>query len=458
MCILRAKMNIINEAEIVTISIIGTQKIIPEKVYRLINYVYSIRLDDSLLLYNCLTNELILLDSTEEKVLYNINTENEIVKALIKKWFIVPQDFSESIFCNQINNIMNLAIQSNLKTKPLANYTIFTTTECNARCFYCYEAGAKKFSMSDKVANDVADYIIKHAKNETIKINWFGGEPLYNFKVIDTISSILRKNGASYTSKMVSNGYLFDDNIIARATKLWNLKKVQITLDGTEEIYNKCKAYITTDDISPFRKVIDNIKKLVANDIQVTVRLNMDNHNYENLFKLVDYLAAEFIDKKNIGVYVKMLYDEFSNMHCEDDRVSLYKKFMELNDYIYSKNIACTYGLKKFLKYQNCTADADNATTVLPDGRLGKCEHYIDGNFWGSIYSENKDYEVLNRFKERIPHTKDCEDCCFLPNCIKLKECSNTRVNCGDDEIKLKLYDLNRRISNTYRRWRDLHK
>ena len=61
---------------------------------------------------------------------------------------------------------------------------------------------------------------------------------------------------------MISNGYLFDDTIIEKSVNDWNLNSVQVTLDGTEEVYNKIKSYICHDLISPFMRVIENIEKI----------------------------------------------------------------------------------------------------------------------------------------------------------------------------------------------------
>ena len=47
---------------------------------------------------------------------------------------------------------------------------------------------------------------------------------------------------------MISNGYLFSEEIIDRAARLWELRNVQITLDGTEKVYNETKAYIAPKD------------------------------------------------------------------------------------------------------------------------------------------------------------------------------------------------------------------
>ena len=101
--------------------------------------------------------------------------------------------------------------------------------------------------MTEGMARRVADYIIHHYNGEKLTLHWFGGEPLYNKPVITQICLLLKEAGVEYSSQMISNGYLIDDEITREAKTLWNLKKIQITLDGTEKIYNQIKAYIYKD-------------------------------------------------------------------------------------------------------------------------------------------------------------------------------------------------------------------
>ena len=92
--------------------------------------------------------------------------------------------------------------------------------------------------MDRETADRVISYIKEHCGGQQVKLSWFGGEPLVNHKVIDQICNGLRNDGIPYESRMISNAYLFDDTIVAKAADLWNLKNIQITLDGTEVVYN----------------------------------------------------------------------------------------------------------------------------------------------------------------------------------------------------------------------------
>lgn len=73
--------------------------------------------------------------------------------------------------------------------------------------------------MTEETAEKVARYIITHApKGIDIRLDWFGGEPLYNEKVIDIITSRVASAGFNFSSSMISNGYLFNDTNLRKAS------------------------------------------------------------------------------------------------------------------------------------------------------------------------------------------------------------------------------------------------
>ena len=138
-----------------------------------------------------MTKELLSLDAEEISSLDNedYSVDDPIIVELIKKWFLVPVNYNEKKLSDQI-----CALAKAVTLKPGINScNIFTTTACNARCFYCFEAGAKKRTMTGETAISVADYIIDNCIDNKITLQWFGGEPLCNHKVIDIICNKLKE-------------------------------------------------------------------------------------------------------------------------------------------------------------------------------------------------------------------------------------------------------------------------
>lgn len=432
--------------------IIGNQSVVDDAKYRLLNNVIIEKIDNYVLLYNLITDELILLSQAEYAALKEYDINNSNVATLIKEWFIVPEQFDDAQFFNQIKSFADIITDNESKKNGITDYIIFTTTDCNARCFYCYESGCSKISMTEAIANDVSNYIINKSNNNKVKIGWFGGEPLYNNKVIDIICLNLKKRNVEYSSSMVSNGYLFDEELLYKAVNLWKLKKVQITLDGTEEVYNRFKNYVYNEG-SAYVRVINNIKKLLDIGIKVNIRLNMDEHNAENLHLLVDNLAEQFGNYDNIMVYTHLLFDNTSGgqqVKTDEQRHNLYKKMTDLKKHIVDKGLSGNPTLSTNIMFNHCMADSLSSTTILPDGRLGKCEHYLEDNSWGSIYSDKEDLKVVNSFKKRYPDLELCKSCPIRPRCIRLKKCPNEDNKCNNEIQEYKIEGIKRQMVNTY--------
>ena len=419
----------------------GEQKIKDES-YRLISYIHKYEIDNGLLIYNSMSRELVFLENEEAEAFNKIDTDCQVIKELIARWFFVPQGHDDYLLFKQTDSLMRL-IADNNKNVPLTNFVIYPTTDCNARCFYCFELNRNHMHMSLQTAQDVAQFIIKRSEGKDIFISWFGGEPLYNYPAIDTISQILKDNSVKYNSMMVSNGYLFDEELVGKAKSLWNLSHTQITLDGTEKIYNRIKAYIYKDNLSPFIKVIDNIELLLKNGISVNIRLNMDNHNCDDLEQLIDFLVDRFADyEEKYRIYLALLYEYNSKPKLQEDRWQLYARYIQLVDYIKSKNINSRVSIETFRKFVHCMADNNESTTILPDGKLGKCEHFTDDNFYGSIYSDEVDQKVINEFKEYTDYGEKCHTCPFQPMCLPLKKCPGTTYRCDKYDKLIKEAEL----------------
>lgn len=444
-------MKIIRSAALAESSCLGKQKIDLSKKYRLISYNMQVDTSDGLLLYNNLTDELVLLDDYDKAVIEQHDFSSVVFNTLIEKWFFVPELYDDVTLCNQVNSFMHLIYDAafNSKKNAITEYTILTTTECNARCFYCYEAGREKITMTESVANDVADFIIKSAADEPVTFRWFGGEPLYNLKAIDVICTKLQESKIQYQSDMISNGYLFDEKIIAKALRLWNLKSVQITLDGTENVYNRCKSYIYADG-NPYRRVIGNVELLLKSGINVKIRMNADEHNFQDLFNLTDFLYDTFGKYSNFKVYSHLLFEDGNNLRSYDRRRAAFSKHIELQDYISQMGLQVKYTLKDYLRYHQCMADNPSATVILPDGHLGRCEHFSDTEFSGSIYSTEKNQDVIERFRKIRVLPQKCDKCPLRPACIQLEMCPDLPAEC--DELYLESYMINtsNRIKNTY--------
>lgn len=398
------------------------QKMAAGQTYRPMYYVVEQPVDEGLLLYHTMTKAMLLL-TPEEAETYR--TSPTALPQLVEQWFLVPESHDDRLLSRQIRDVARMLEKS---SGAITHYTIMTTTDCNARCFYCFEMGHPRMPMSKETAQRTADYIIHHCKGKKVTINWYGGDPLYNKDIITFICHLLSEADVDYESKMISNGYLFDDDVIAEALSLWRLKHVQITLDGTEEVYNRIKAYIYKG-VNAYRHVVDNIHRLQKAGVTVSIRMNIDMHNADDLLKLAEDLHHEFPHPDGISVYVHQLFEESKErtaIHDEQKRKIVFAKIREIRHLLATNGFVRITNLRHKVKINRCMADNDTCITITPNGNIGKCDHYTHDQFVSHINSEEWDEEMLQSFRETNDEIEACTTCFDYPNCIMLKRCQAT--------------------------------
>lgn len=345
---------------------------------------------------------------------------------------------------NSVDDIYvgNLALKTlcGKKTKftdKVNSFVILTTTDCNARCNYCYEKGIPKKYITPKIANDIVEWINNHSSKESpVSIQWFGGEPLFNRKAIDLISKGIKDNGFELNSSFISNGYLCTESNVKRMKDDWGCNSIQITLDGTYEAYNNTKCFIYNNKIDPFTRVIKNIHTLLDNNISVSIRLNVGMENYEEIEKTIDFLGKEFKKGRKPSVYVKELFERYDDGVTGSENLSfIFKKIIEMHAMLENYGLHKPSKLRRSIFDSHCMMENGKCLTIRPDGSLSTCEHFIDYNTIGSIYSDKYDVELVDKLKEKSPRTELCTHCPFYVSCLNLANCEGQQKECSIEYI-----------------------
>ena len=418
---------------------------------------YVLRKDheDGTLLCNTLTGELALL-SHEETVCYDAvpSGRAEELRELYRHHFLVPEQCREE---QTVEQIRLLFLKRGEARGRIRHYNILPTTFCNARCFYCYQSGYEKKNMTPDTAEELAAFIAGHCDDKPVKLSWFGGEPTVGLQRIDQICRLLDQNGVSFYSDMTSNAYLFDEELIRHAKEAWKLKTIQITLDGTEEIYNRTKAYAGAVD-NPYRRVLRNIGLFLGAKIHVDIRLNMDSHNAENLEALIEELSALFGHRDGLYVYVRQLieddgYEPIRHSPAELER--LQRQLIRLNELLESKGWS-QYQSKELprLRVNICMADDPYSLQCAPDGILGKCEDQIYTHTVGTLRDGITDQEQVRYWQQRIAFD-GCTECPLYPSCTRLlRNCPVKKSKCTEYERRQSIEHILDLMERKYLEWK----
>jgi radical SAM protein with 4Fe4S-binding SPASM domain len=406
---------------------------------RMTKHCVTAECDGGTLLYHTLTGELIYLDEKERNTPVTCNL-------LTEKHFLIGCDCDENRISDHVRTVAGI-MRSGMT--DVTDFTILTTTDCNARCFYCYEKGIRRYSMSAETAEATADFIRSSSGGKKIGISWFGGEPLFNKEAISLISNKLEKAGTAFSSHMTSNGLLFDEETIKEAVSLWRMNRVQITIDGTEEVYNRIKAYVEKQG-SPYRTVIRNIGMLTDAGVRVFVRLNMNRTNFDNLMQLAGELGKLFGGNRLFCAYpvpLRAFAGEVGEFENPGDEINAYRA---LKEKLFSLGIGRNEKLPRAYSPTRCMADNDGNLVIFPDGRLSKCEHYCEKDVIGDIFSGVRDHVSAGAWKEKTVFD-GCSDCPLYPRCVNLKKCPWAAFGCSEAVREIRISNIRDKMISEYR-------
>ena len=412
-------MKSIKPAEKTILSLI-TQKV-PEQgtIMKRSMFVLAYTINGKLYLFHTLSRECFEYDGNRIDDMIRIDHPDEQLEYLITHRFYVNENADE---CQTYCSIISMLRMIKSK-KGYSTYTILPTTLCNARCFYCYEQDYEFTSMKHETVSRLIRFIQETHCDEEIHLRWFGGEPLLGRNTIDQICSALKEMNIPFDSSIVTNGCLLDEETVTKAASLWNVRDIQITLDGDEEEYNRRKNYISFSS-SAFQKVIDGIRLSVNAGIRIQLRLNMDYENMDSIASLADHLDQLLNDKSNILIYVHPLFFLEMSSSCSD----IWQRCMEMEDLFAEKgfNTYKTRGTKPLPIYY-CIASNPSSILIGADGLLYTCEHFRKEHYSGTM-----DQPITTRKKAFGIQdvTEKCRSCPFLPDCTEFHECPDSRYNC----------------------------
>lgn len=406
-----------------------------ECLYKTPSWVLSHVYKGKKYLFNVLTKELIYLT--------NLQKMNDI--ELIQKWFLVPNNFNDYDFVTNIKQLFRLLHKHN---QGITNYTIFTTMQCNANCYYCFECGSLNLRLNKKQGKSIINFISQHSNSKPIHLQWFGGEPLMNMPIIDDVCIGLRGNNITYSSTITTNGYLLNNSIITKAINDWNLTKVQITLDGLSDTYNRIKRFNTKED-NPFERVISNIDDLSKAGVSVVVRLNLSIENETELQHLIVFLAEKFRQRYNIRIYVCPIF----NLLTEANGPILFNMLNKLQDKIEFYNLGTYYEYFKNNRINHCKADNNGQSIVIfPDGGIGWCEHMWEKHSIGNIDDISLSTSYYHDRWFEYNSINLCKRCILYADCLKLLKC-DVNNKCITELIDFDIRRIKDAIVNTVKKY-----
>ena len=268
-------------------------------VWRASRYNFRFMHDARVALYNALTGSTWVLEGDDAAALAERLMQPggswragdwppEVFSRLLEGGFLVAPDADEH---GEVQRRFHAA----RREAPVV-VTVTTTLDCNLACYYCFEERSEQRLDSSDAAAIVrwVEARLASSGKRSLHVDWYGGEPLLNPQLIETLSAALqalcRDRGVAYAASIVSNGTQWPDDpagFVARHA----LTEVQISLDGMQAAHDRRRRWRRGQrpqtGASSFERAVALIDALLE-VVRIDLRVNLDPHNTADALSLME--------------------------------------------------------------------------------------------------------------------------------------------------------------------------
>lgn len=300
--------------------------------------------------------------------------------------------------------------------------------DCQLRCKYCFAStgdfGQGRKLMTLETGKHAIDFLLENSGDRTnLELDFFGGEPLMNFKVVKQIVEYARSREAEYNKKfrftITTNGLLLDDEKIEFINK--EMSNVVLSIDGRKEINDYFR--VLPNGQGCYDMILPKYKKLVEGrgDKEYYVRGTFTNKNLDfsnDVFALYesgfDQISVEpvvgegdeyALTEKELHAVFKE-YENLANRILENE-----KKGGKFNFFHFM--IDLDQGPCAIKRLRGCGCGNDYVA-ITPDGDIYPCHQFVgmDEYKMGNIDEGTFNQEMKADFANCHVYSKpECRKC-----------------------------------------------
>lgn len=300
--------------------------------------------------------------------------------------------------------------------------------DCQLRCKYCFAStgdfGQGRKLMTLETGKNAIDFLLENSGDrKNLELDFFGGEPLMNFKVVKQIVEYARSREAEFNKKfrftITTNGLLLDDEKIEFINK--EMSNVVLSIDGRKEINDYFR--VLPNGQGCYDMILPKYQKLVAGrgDKEYYVRGTFTNKNLDfsnDVFALYeagfDQISIEpvvgegdeyALTEKELSAVFKE-YENLANRILENE-----KKGGKFNFFHFM--IDLDQGPCAIKRLRGCGCGNDYVA-ITPDGDIYPChqfvgmEEYKMGNIDEGTFNQEMKADFANCHVYSKPECRKC--------------------------------------------------
>lgn len=291
-------------------------------------------------------------------------------------------------------------------------YTIWTTTDCNLRCEYCYEEKKCKKSMSMDMANKVVKYIIENEEKskQELLISFHGGEPFLNLSIVRYIVSALKSHFEKKVSFIATtNGTVLNDKDIEFVGK--NINELSVSLDGDAETHDLRRKDILGR--GSHQKTLNCALKLLKYNPELRIRMTYDHTNVAKLYHNVSFLAGQ-------GFKCIVAGENFYDCNWDDEKINILKcQIRKIKEKFDDKTVLINLCDPIKLYCMGECHGGESSLHIFPDGKFYPC--VLAGGVSDFEIGDIKNGIDSDRVKEILSHSDEkdieCKECALSTGC-----------------------------------------
>ena len=301
--------------------------------------------------------------------------------------------------------------------------------DCNLRCQYCFAGqggyGQWRMLMSFDVARRAVDFLIAHSgPREHCELDFFGGEPLMNWHVvqqtIDYVHKQEKKHGKKIKMSLTTNGLLLDKEKVKYLTD--NHISLILSLDGRKEMHDRMRPGVHGE--GTYDEIVENLQYCVANrkGEEYYVRGTFTRYNKDFTTDVIDMIDKGFpavstepvVGEDTADYSIKE--EDLPRVKAEYDRLA--KLFIAREEegrpfFFFHFNMDLWKGPCLPKRLRGCGAGHEYLA-VVPNGDIYPCHQFVgrEGYVIGNVYEGLKNFKMMRDFRMNHVFSKpECVDC-----------------------------------------------